>query len=535
MGNNAFLLRVAAVGLFLLAPVRHVLADDRLAIGPGEGRPGARAVMVPVTARHDLAIHGFSLSISYPRAVLRLIEVTPQGTAVSEVGTDFFQEELDDPAGTVVLGAIFSFREPRLTAELPPTSPTDRPQLIAWLIFDVLDDAAPGEHRIRLLDGLGDPPISNRFTHRGATIRPALEDGSFLVQSENVLTLESKFAIQGSRIGTLYAYARHPEPLQGYQVAVTFDHRALFLEDATFTGTSMYTSLGGLGKIEFYKLSTRAEELVSPTESRTTVGIIFDYLEPYNDRQSLPPETGSSASQSIMKYSFQVRGGPEEFGESIPLKLGDSTAPEAINNAFIIRGDSIVPRKHDGGIYFSTGFLAGKVIDLLTGRPIAGAAVLTEPGDHAGSTRPDGAFTIGGLDGIPPGSYSLSISKAGYLPGRARGQVAGLGATGDVGEFLLFPVPRIVGGFRRGRINQDALLDLSDGILLLGYLFLGSETPGCLDSADVNDDGRLNLTDPIALFGYLFIGGLSPPSPFAVCGPDRSEDALDCRSAPGCQ
>ena len=44
--------------------------------------------------------------------------------------------------------------------------------------------------------------------------------------------------------------------------------------------------------------------------------------------------------------------------------------------------------------------------------------------------------------------------------------------------------------FRRGNINDDAAVDISDPIVLLAYLFNGGEEPGCMDSADTNDDGQ---------------------------------------------
>src|SRR5213594_3384238 len=75
-----------------------ILADDVLSVGYGEGMPGSKRVSVAVTARHDLPIHGFSLALSYPSAALRLLEISPAGTATSQAGTEFFQEDLDQAA-----------------------------------------------------------------------------------------------------------------------------------------------------------------------------------------------------------------------------------------------------------------------------------------------------------------------------------------------------------------------------------------------------------------------------------------------------
>ncbi|MEM7222905.1 MAG: hypothetical protein AAF495_08015, partial [Pseudomonadota bacterium] len=77
-------------------------------------------------------------------------------------------------------------------------------------------------------------------------------------------------------------------------------------------------------------------------------------------------------------------------------------------------------------------------------------------------------------------------------------------------------------GFQRpGDANQDGRVDLSDGIAVLGFLFLGGnvELP-CGDGSpthagnvallDSNASGRLDLTDGIYIFNYLFLGGTPP-------------------------
>lgn len=81
--------------------------------------------------------------------------------------------------------------------------------------------------------------------------------------------------------------------------------------------------------------------------------------------------------------------------------------------------------------------------------------------------------------------------------------------------------------FLRGDTNGDGVLDLSDAIATLAYLFLGGETD-CVDAADVDDDGRILLTDPIAALGWLFQGGDPPPPPFPAPGVDPTPDALGC-------
>ncbi len=72
-----------------------------------------------------------------------------------------------------------------------------------------------------------------------------------------------------------------------------------------------------------------------------------------------------------------------------------------------------------------------------------------------------------------------------------------------------------------GDANQDARIDLSDAVALLGHLFLGSPAvlpcgDGTLPDAanrqllDSSGDGRVDLTDAVFLLSHLFLGGLPP-------------------------
>lgn len=96
------------------------------------------------------------------------------------------------------------------------------------------------------------------------------------------------------------------------------------------------------------------------------------------------------------------------------------------------------------------------------------------------------------------------------------------------------------GVFHRGDSDQNGNVELTDAIQVLGFLFLGSETrvPECRDAADADDNGEIQLTDAVRILGYLFLGGPAPPAPgptSSPCGPDPSEDSLDCASYSACE
>jgi hypothetical protein len=88
--------------------------------------------------------------------------------------------------------------------------------------------------------------------------------------------------------------------------------------------------------------------------------------------------------------------------------------------------------------------------------------------------------------------------------------------------------------FKRGHVNDDDVVDLSDAVYLLAYLFLGGPGPRCLDAADTDDSGSLDLTDAVCLLNHLFLGGPELPGPYLECGRDETEDDLHCETFPSC-
>jgi hypothetical protein len=142
-------------------------------------------------------------------------------------------------------------------------------------------------------------------------------------------------------------------------------------------------------------------------------------------------------------------------------------------------------------------------------------------------TRPQGA-----VEDLGDGDYEIDIAWDGTgggpelaieIPDRAR---------------LSIPIPGfdVEGRFVRGDANSSGSIDLSDGIGILNYLFLGQAAPACLDAADVDDSSAIDLSDSVRIFGWLFLGGRPPEPPTprsgnfgaADCGIDPTPDRLGC-------
>lgn len=100
-----------------------------------------------------------------------------------------------------------------------------------------------------------------------------------------------------------------------------------------------------------------------------------------------------------------------------------------------------------------------------------------------------------------------------------------LAARLDDATFELHDLPL----FQRGDSNADGVVDLSDGVVLLDYLFRGMKTIPCASAADTDDNGALEISDAIRTLNFLFTAGRSPapPGPWTP-GIDPTADALHC-------
>jgi hypothetical protein len=87
--------------------------------------------------------------------------------------------------------------------------------------------------------------------------------------------------------------------------------------------------------------------------------------------------------------------------------------------------------------------------------------------------------------------------------------------------------------FRRGDVNSDGKIDLSDPIGLLAHLF-AQGSMSCLEAADANDNNRVEIADAVSLLSYLFAQGARPAEPFGTCGYDPTpiDPPLGCEAFP---
>jgi type II secretory pathway pseudopilin PulG len=135
------------------------------------------------------------------------------------------------------------------------------------------------------------------------------------------------------------------------------------------------------------------------------------------------------------------------------------------------------------------------------------------------------------LDVLPVMQFGLANEDVSELPGVPLGR-----ETSAVCSLDLVPTPA---GFHRGDSNTDGAVDISDGVAVFDFLFLGGRSPSCLEAANANDDAGLDISDGVYLLDYLFRGGREPPLPGpppSACGEDPPgvHPSLGCQSYDRC-
>lgn len=91
------------------------------------------------------------------------------------------------------------------------------------------------------------------------------------------------------------------------------------------------------------------------------------------------------------------------------------------------------------------------------------------------------------------------------------GQVLTSYSTGD-GPTALGKYP--VCFLRQGDPNGDDLINITDAVYLIQYIFNSGPAPVLLTAGDVNDDSLVNITDAVYLVQYIFNSG---PEPVGCC------------------
>ncbi|NIP41154.1 MAG: hypothetical protein GWN61_00270, partial [candidate division Zixibacteria bacterium] len=61
-----------------------------------------------------------------------------------------------------------------------------------------------------------------------------------------------------------------------------------------------------------------------------------------------------------------------------------------------------------------------------------------------------------------------------------------------------------------GDTNADGNVNVSDGVAVINFVFVGGQPPAPLESADTNCDSHINVSDAIYIINFVFVGGAEP-------------------------
>jgi len=72
-----------------------------------------------------------------------------------------------------------------------------------------------------------------------------------------------------------------------------------------------------------------------------------------------------------------------------------------------------------------------------------------------------------------------------------------------------------------GDANSDDIVDVSDAVYIINYVFVGGFAPEPMEAGDTNCDGIVDVCDAVWIVNYVFVGGDAP------CDTD-GDDIPDC-------
>jgi hypothetical protein len=139
--------------------------------------------------------------------------------------------------------------------------------------------------------------------------------------------------------------------------------------------------------------------------------------------------------------------------------------------------------------------------------------IVTKP-DGAVASIADEALAMATFTATTLGTYGIELSIE--------------DGAGSASTAHLFIEVAVGTAFLRGDVTSDQVIDISDPVRILGWLFLGDQTPGCLAAANANNDATIDLSDAVAILGYLFLGSAPPAPPFPDCGIDPAGGEIAC-------
>jgi len=118
---------------------------------------------------------------------------------------------------------------------------------------------------------------------------------------------------------------------------------------------------------------------------------------------------------------------------------------------------------------------------------------------------------------VPPGEHTYTVVAT----------ISGTPCSGGGIPSCTITIASAEPNLRRGDTDDNGVVNLTDAVATLNWLFQQAAAPACQDAADADDNGQANLTDAVFVLQHLFQQGPPPAPPgTTTCGPDPTADAL---------
>jgi hypothetical protein len=348
---------------------------------------------------------------------------------------------------------------------------------------------------------------------RGAAAVAVILVCSSLAQGANRFFIDSRTVAAGATGEEFPVKADNDIALYGFSFGINYDESALTVTGVTIAGTDAASADYFDGRID-------------AVEGLVGYGCVLDTSSPLD--KTIPAGT----DRTLAKLVLSVIGAAGTSSQLLFQNVNVSPDPLRIvkNVMTTVQGNTVVPSLQPGTVTIedrtpvitsianNTG-LAGHVFQVqgnFFGEP--GLLVRVCSAVASATLRADGRT----LDVTAPACGSEGPVEVQVCTVR--------GCDADPAGFTYLAEDI---AFLRGDANYDGDVDISDGVRILIYLFVGGVTTDCPDAYDANDANTVSVTDAIFIFQYLFSDGPVIPPPFPTEGRDPTSDALPkCTARP---
>ncbi len=471
IGRIKTTLTAVAVGTIcscLVAARAH--AEATFTLGQAIAAPGESDVSVPISVdipADSPRVSGWSIQVSYNEEALGNVRIM---FLKRPDYSHFAQQNTFEDAGRVGAAAVYNFTGLTPESELGPEDSGP----VAELHFCVLADAPAGTHALSF-ESLG--------ARREGTGQPILLAYSADARTHTPEVISGSVTVSG-------------DPVEG----------SCSPDDRTPPGTDNEPPFPIPDKLDGTFALASGEGFPGETVS-------------------LPFSVSANAETRGVSFSLDF---DETVLEGVQVEELTSFHDGSDSDFKIFNIDNADATPGNGGV--DEGYIAGAWVFSLT--------------DHTVFLPPDEehvllAFQFRIREGASTGETELGFIDGGKVSEKGQPVVNIMTVTNQSVEPVIETSMVLIGGnlkvlidvitFLRGDSNGDLLVDISDVMHTLRFLFLGGKRPHCYDAADANDDGELDISDAIDTLSNLFLTGDAFPPPNSSIGLDPTPDYLGCR------